>query len=264
MQCQAWSPKREPGSPLDPRSTDCRHMPSCILPYPFAVSKHRLPLVARSSTNIIDQRAKRAYLSINPSIDQFPRAIPLLQSNSQLSTDRNTCNALNLKAQPFPFANQANRTAPPNTSSTHRPARKPYRQPNRTVPHSRHVKPEAPFSHLSSLFDHHHLQAHGISLNQPIALESPQTISESSPLCAQHPQIPPVFPTSNRHQHNIAPYSASQPPLQAYPQVAFPCLSPYSGNSPFLLDHAASTSVACMVSNTPVPDRKGCPTAHRR
>lgn len=80
----------------------------------------------------------------------------------------------------------------------------------------------------------------------------------------QHPQIPPVFPTSNRHQHNIAPYSASQPPLQAYPQVAFPCLSPYSGNSPFLLDHAASTSVACMVSNAPVPDRKGCPTAHRR
>lgn len=51
---------------------------------PFAVSKHRLPLVARSSSNIIDQRAQRAYLSINPSIDQFPRAIPLWQSNSQL------------------------------------------------------------------------------------------------------------------------------------------------------------------------------------
>lgn len=46
---------------------------------PFAVSKHRLPLVARSSTNIIDQRAQRAYLSINSSIDQFPRAIPLWQ-----------------------------------------------------------------------------------------------------------------------------------------------------------------------------------------
>lgn len=133
----------------------------------------------------------------------------------------------------------------------------PYRIP---VPRNR--KP--PFSHLASLCAHHHLQAHGTSLNQPITSESPPTISEPSPLCVKHPQFPFVSLTSNRYRHNIAPYSPSQPPLQAYPQVAFLCLSPYSGNSPFLLDHAASTSVACMVSNTPVPDRKGCPTAHRR
>lgn len=116
-------------------------MPNCILPYPFAVSKHRLPLVARSSTNIIDQRAKRAYLSINPSIDQFPRAIPLLQSNSQLSTDRNTCNALNLKAQPSPPAvpirqsSESNRTAQHIVHTSFRP---------QTVSHSRPVQLEAP------------------------------------------------------------------------------------------------------------------------
>lgn len=139
MQCQAWSPKREPGSPLDPRSTDCRHMPSCILPYPFAVSKHRLPLVERSSTNIIDQRAKRAYLSINPSIDQFPRAIPLLQSNSQLSTDRNTCNALNLKAQPSPPAvpirqsSESNRTAQHIVHTSSRPQTVSPAESNRTA-----------------------------------------------------------------------------------------------------------------------------------
>lgn len=164
----------------------------------------------------------------------------------------------------FPLANQANRTVLASTSFTHRSTRRPHRQQKRTVPHSRPVQPEAPFSHLASLCAHHHLQAHGTSLNQPITSESPPTISEPSPLCVKHPQFPFVSLTSNRYRHNIAPYSPSQPPLQAYLQVAFLCLSPYSGNSPFLLDHAASTSVACMVSNTPVPDRKGCPTAHRR
>lgn len=61
----------------------------------------------------------RAYLSINPSIDQFPRAIPLLQSNSQLSTDRNTCNALNLKAQPSPPAVPTRRSSESNRTAQH-------------------------------------------------------------------------------------------------------------------------------------------------
>ena len=91
-----------------------------------------------------------------------------MQSNSQLSTDRNTCNALNLKAQPSPPAvpirqsSESNRTAQHIVHTSFRP---------QTVSHSRPVQLEAPFSQLC---DHHHLQAHGI----------PPTISEPSPLCA--------------------------------------------------------------------------------
>lgn len=100
------------------------------------------------------------------------------------------------------------------------------------------------------------------------SLQDPQrtsSISEPSTLCAPTSANSACFPD---HQ----PPPAQHRPLQsvsATSQSISPVrntrfLSPYSGNSPFLLDHAASTSVACMVSNTPVPDRKGCPTAHRR
>ena len=127
------------------------------------------------------------------------------------------------------------------------------------------MKPEAPFSHLSPLCDHHHLQAHGIPLNQPIALESPPTISEPSTLCAPTSANSACFPDHQPPpaQHRpVQLVSATSQSISPGRNTRF--LSPYTGNSPFLLDHAASTSVACVVSNAPVPDRKGCPTAHRR
>ena len=62
-----------------------------------------------------------------------------------------------------------------------------------------------------------------------------------------------------------APQNRQQPPQSSFPQVAI-CrwFFPYSGYSLMFVRLALSTSVACMVSNTPVPYRKGCPTAHRR
>lgn len=96
-------------------------MLSCILLYPFAVSKHRLPLVERSSTNIIYQRAQRANLSINLFIN---RPISHGQSRSGKATpscdpDRNTCNALNLKAQPPPPAVPTRRSSESNRTAQH-------------------------------------------------------------------------------------------------------------------------------------------------
>lgn len=111
------------------------------------------------------------------------------------------------------------------------------------------MKPEAPFSHLSPLCDHHHLQAHGIPLNQPIALESPPTISEPSTLCAPTSANSACFPDHQPPpaQHRpVQPVSATSQSISPGRNTRF--LSPYTGNSPFLLDHAASTSVACVVS----------------
>lgn len=61
-QCQAWSPKREPGSPLDPRSTDC---PSLQDPQP---------------TSSINEHSERIYLSINLFINR-----PISTSNPALA-----------------------------------------------------------------------------------------------------------------------------------------------------------------------------------
>lgn len=203
-------------------------MTSSSLPYPFAVSKHRLPLVARSSTNIIDQRAQRAYLSINPSIDQFPRAIPLWQSNSQLCPDRSTCNALNLKAQPSPPAvptrrsSESNRTAQHIVPPANRIARRiePYR-----IPVPCNWKPPFPsLPHFATIIISKRTALRSIS---PLPRNPRRLSANHRPFAHQHPQIPPVFPTSNRHQHNIAPYSASQPPLKAFPQVATPASFPH-------------------------------------
>ena len=78
MQCQAWSPKREPGSPLDPRSTDCRHMPSCILPYP--IRSFEAPIAPRCKIlNQHHRSASTASVSINQSINRpIPTGNPAL------------------------------------------------------------------------------------------------------------------------------------------------------------------------------------------
>lgn len=71
--------------------------------------------------------------------------------------------------------------------------------------------------------------------------------------------------TQHRQKPEAAPQNRQQPPQSSFPQVAI-CrwFFPYSGYSLMFVRLALSTSVACMVSNTPVPYRKGCPTAHRR
>lgn len=99
---------------------------------PFAVSKHRLPLVARSSTNIIDQRAQRAYLSIHQSTNSHGQSRSG-NNNSQL------CNALNLKAQPSPPAvptrqsSESNRTAQHIVHTSSRPQTASPAESNRTA-----------------------------------------------------------------------------------------------------------------------------------
>lgn len=89
-------------------------------------------------TSSISEQSERIYLSIHQSTN-FPRAIPLLQSNSQLSTDRNTCNALNLKAQPSPPAvpirqsSESNRTAQHIVHTSSRPQTVSPAESNRTA-----------------------------------------------------------------------------------------------------------------------------------
>lgn len=166
-------------------------------------------------TSSISEHSERIYLSIN-------RPIP-------------TGNPVLAKQLPAVTRSQhLQRSKPQGTavtaSSSHSPIKRiePHRPPNRTVPHSRPVQPEAPFSHLSPLCDHHHLQAHGIRCAISPLPRNPRRLSANRrPFAHQHPQIPPVFPTSNRHQHNIAPYSASQPPLKAFPQIATPASFPH-------------------------------------
>lgn len=99
-QCQAWSPKREPGSPLDPRSTDC---PSLQDP---------------QRTSSISEQSERIYLSIHQSTN-FHEQSRSCKATPSCDPDRNTCNALNLKAQTSPPAVPTRRSSESNRTAQH-------------------------------------------------------------------------------------------------------------------------------------------------
>ena len=141
----------------------------------------------------------------------------------------------------FAHISQASRTAPAGKrSATHR---------NRHIASTSHLPRRQPRTHGKTL-------ANRLNCLHPARIGShvmaPAAISQCS--VTQHRQNP-----------EAAPQNRQQPPQSSFPQVAI-CrwFFPYSGYSLMFVRLALSTSVACMVSNTPVPYRKGCPTAHRR
>lgn len=196
---------------------------------PFAVSKHRLPFVARSSTNIIDQRAQRAYLSINRPISTgnpaLAKQLPAVARSQHLQRPKPQGTAVTASSSHSPIK----RIEP--HRPTHRPnivppanriARRiePYR-----IPVPCNWKPPFPsLPRFATIIISKRTAFRSIS---PLPRNPRRLSANRRPFAHQHPQIPPVFPTSNRHQHNIAPYSASQPPLKAFPQVATPASFPH-------------------------------------
>lgn len=207
-------------------------MTSCILPYP--IRSFEAPIAPRCKIlNQHHRSASTASVSINQSINRpIPTGNPALAKQLPAVTRSQHLQ----RPKPQGTAVTASRSnSPIKRIEPHRPTHRPRIVPSANriarriepcrIPVPCNWKPPFPiFPRFATIIISKRTAFRSISL---LPWNLRRLSANHRPFAHQHPQIPPVFPTTNRHQRNIAPYSPSQPPLKAFPQVATPASFPH-------------------------------------